>query len=71
MKITVKHWLTEPHCDIRRYKTTVTVMTAAVTLAVTLDGNLKRKDAVRRAADTLDPRQWSPSFIRQVWDGGK
>ena len=56
-------------------RTTVNVVTGAVTVSVTLCGHFPRREAIRRAAESLehchDGHQWSPSFIRDLYSVAK
>lgn len=67
MKITTKRWLTKPYRDIRTAKTTITVIGTTFTTAVTIDGHFTRKEAIRRAIETLTiGGQFSQATLHQM-----
>ena len=70
MTATVKHWTTpaRPGVDVRGYRTTVTIVGAGYTTAITLAGNLTRKQALTAVYDDLarESDRWSTEFLRRL-----
>lgn len=67
MLVSIKRWTTERVHDIGQYKTTVTVATKDVTVAVTLNGHLSRKVAISQTFNHLQrENRWSSDFLNRL-----
>lgn len=69
MKITTSRWTQKGACDCGTYKTTITIA-GACTVALTLNGNLTRKQAILAAVRELgrDADRWPADYLRRLYN---
>lgn len=69
LKITTSRWTQKGTCDCGNYKTTITIVGGA-TVALTLNGNLTRKQAILAAVRELgrDGDRWPADYLRRLYN---